>query len=92
LQRTAGWDLRWFNEEYDDRIGLLGGIDVDLPCKNPPEKVFASTVEQGIRYRWNAMGFALRSGNSTPDYVPVEDYLAMIEAAQYSRGTEHASQ
>ena len=77
---------------YGDRIGLLGGIDVDLLCKYPAEEVFASVVEQGTRYRSNARGFALGSGNSIPDYVPIEGYLAMIEAAKHIREVEQTSQ
>lgn len=78
-------------QQYGDRIGLLGGIDVDLLCIKPPEEVFNSVVEQGTRYRSNAKGFALGSGNSIPDYVPVEGYLAMIEAAKHIREVEQSS-
>ena len=76
---------------YGDRIGLLGGIDVDLLCVKPPEEVFAEVVDQGSRHRSNAKGFALGSGNSIPDYVPVDGYLAMIEAAKHIRKVELAS-
>jgi uroporphyrinogen decarboxylase len=75
-------------ERYGDRIGLLGGIDVDLLCISKPEDVFASVVEQGTRYRSTAKGFALGSGNSIPDYVPVDGYLAMIEASRHIREVE----
>lgn len=70
---------------YGDRIGLCGGIDVDILCKYPPDEVFALVVERGRRYREMARGYALGSGNSIPDYVPVEGYLAMIRAAQHLR-------
>ena len=77
---------------YGNRIGLLGGIDLDLLCTKSSDEVFTSVVEQGIRYRSNAKGFALGSGNSIPDYVPVEGYLAMIEAAKHIREAEAAQQ
>jgi uroporphyrinogen decarboxylase len=35
-----------------------------------------------------AKGYALGSGNSIPDYVPVDGYLAMIEAARRVRKDE----
>ena len=73
---------------YGNRIGLLGGIDVDLLCIKPPDEVFRSVVEQGTRYRSSTKGFALGSGNSIPDYVPVDGYLAMIEAAKHIREVE----
>ena len=31
-------------------------------------------------------GYALGSGNSIPDYVPVEGYLAMVEGVRARRG------
>lgn len=70
---------------YSDQIGLLGGIDVDILCQKPPEDVFDEVVEKGIRFRNTANGFALGSGNSIPDYVPVDGYLAMIDAAKKIR-------
>jgi uroporphyrinogen decarboxylase len=73
---------------YGDRIGLLGGIDVDLLCVNDPADIVADVFEKGSRFRAAARGYALGSGNSIPDYVPVDGYLAMIEAAQKIRATE----
>ena len=70
---------------YGERIGLLGGIDVDLLCRKRPEEVFDIVFERGSKYRRLAKGYALGSGNSIPDYVPVEGYLAMVRAAQAIR-------
>lgn len=72
---------RWISL-YSDRIGLLGGIDVDTLYHKTPEVIRAEVVEKGTRFRQTANGYALGSGNSIPDYVPVDGYLAMIEAAQ----------
>lgn len=44
--------------------------------------------EKGSRFRAAANGYALGSGNSIPDYVPVDGYLAMIEAAKKIRKSE----
>ncbi len=73
---------------YGDRIGLVGGIDVDLICQNPPEDVYEIVLERGQKYRQMAKGYALGSGNSIPDYVPVEGYLAMVEAVKRIREIE----
>jgi len=75
-------------EEYGQRIGLLGGIDVDILCQKKAEQIVRDVVEKGSRFRANAKGYALGSGNSIPEYVPVEGYLAMIEAAQIIRANE----
>ena len=72
-------------EKYGERIGLLGGIDVDLLCCEPSDTIVEQTVEKGGSFRTQAKGYALGSGNSIPDYVPVEGYLAMIEAARKLR-------
>ena len=75
-------------ERYGDRIGLFGGIDVDVICRNSPQTVFDEVLRQGSEYRASARGYALGSGNSIPAYVPVEGYLAMVEAAQEIRRRE----
>ncbi len=66
----------------------MGGIDVDVLCQETPETIFAYVAEKGRAYRDQAQGYALGSGNSIPDYVPVEGYLAMVRAAQEIRRQE----
>jgi uroporphyrinogen decarboxylase len=73
---------------YGERIGLLGGIDVDLLCQKSPAAIVEEVFEKGRRFRAAARGYALGSGNSIPEYVPVEGYLAMIEGAQQIRLSE----
>ncbi len=76
---------------YGDRIGLLGGIDVDILCQKSHEEIVDDVFAKGTRFRRNARGYALGSGNSIPEYVPVDGYLAMIEAAQKIRAAEEAA-
>ncbi len=78
---------RWI-ELYGDRIGLLGGFDMDFLCLKKPDEIFREVLEQGRTYRRRARGYALGSGNSIPDYVPTENYLAMVRAAQHLRAEE----
>jgi uroporphyrinogen decarboxylase len=73
---------------YGDRIGLLGGIDVDLLCTEDPGEIIKIVYERGKRFRMTAQGYALGSGNSIPDYVPVDSYLALVEAANQIRENE----
>jgi uroporphyrinogen decarboxylase len=73
---------------YGSRIGLFGGIDVDVLCQPDVAKIFSHVFEMGTRYRAKANGYALGSGNSIPRYVPVEGYLAMIRAAKKIREVE----
>jgi uroporphyrinogen decarboxylase len=74
---------------YGDRIGLLGGIDVDILCRDKPFEIKEKVLFMGKRFRESARGYALGSGNSIPDYVPVDGYMAMIEAAQMIRLQEN---
>lgn len=95
----AGIDAKHSNEDniapfddwisrYGDRIGLLGGIDLDVLCREAPETIFGEVVDAGKRFRAEANGYALGSGNSIPDYVPLDGYLAMVRAAQAIRRSE----
>jgi len=73
---------------YNDKIGLLGGVDVDILCQKTSRKIEDIVYNRGQEYRQAANGYALGSGNSIPNYVPAEGYLAMIEAAQKIRMSE----
>lgn len=74
--------------KYSQRIGLFGGIDVNDLGLMKPQAIFESVVEKGRRFRASARGYALGSGNSIPDYIPVDGYVAMIEAAKKIRADE----
>jgi len=69
-----------FQEEYGDRIAVLGGMDINFLATATQDQVRARVRNLadicGSRGR-----FAIGSGNSIPDYVPVENYLAMIDEA-----------
>ncbi|NLF39632.1 hypothetical protein GX586_09320 [bacterium] len=78
---------RWI-EMYGARIGLLGGFDMDVLCRTPAGELLEQVKTQGRAYRGGARGYALGSGNSIPEYVPVENYLAMVRAAQELRKEE----
>jgi len=73
---------------YSDRIGFFGGIDLNLLCLEEPQTVFQEVVRLGQEFRNKARGYAVGSGNSIPDYIPVENYLAMIEAVKEIRRIE----
>ena len=73
----------WVNL-YGDRICNLGGIDMNVLClKTEAEirEIVFRTIEESVGHG----GFALGSGNSIPDYVPVEGFLAMNRAANEFR-------
>jgi thioredoxin-related protein len=45
-------------------------------------------LEQGTLYRGKAKGYGLGSGNSIPGYIPVDGFMAMIEAVKEIRNRE----
>jgi len=65
---------------WHDRIAILGGIDMDFLSRRDPDEVYLR-ARNLLELTSETGGFALGSGNSIPDYVPVENYLAMIRAA-----------
>jgi uroporphyrinogen decarboxylase len=77
----------WINN-YNNRIGLFGGFDLNLLVLETPEAVYNTVLKQGAFYRNTAKGYGLGSGNSIPGYIPVDGYLAMIEAVKTIRKNE----
>jgi len=69
-----------YYEKWQARIALLGGIDVDFLCRRTPREVFDRSRAM-LERTADRGGYALGSGNSVPEYVPVENYLAMLKAA-----------
>ena len=45
-------------------------------------------LNTGEKFRKEANGYALGSGNSIPGYVPVDGYMAMIRAVRKIRENE----
>ena len=63
---------------YGGRIGLIGGIDVDFLCRATEEQVRARTrfiIEECVQ----GGGWCLGTGNSVANYVPLDNYLAMLD-------------
>jgi uroporphyrinogen decarboxylase len=75
---------RWI-ELYNDRIGLFGGIDVNTLCLNTYDEVLRIVYEKGMKFRHMSRGYGLGSGNSIADYVPVDGFMAMVEAVKKIR-------
>ena len=67
-------------ERLCGRIAVLGGIDVDFICRSSPEEVYRRSRAMLERASERG-GYALGTGNSVPEYVPDENYFALIRAA-----------
>ena len=67
-------------EKYHDRIAIIGGIDVNFMCESTPDEVYQRSREILERASGRG-GFALGTGNSVPEYMPDENFFALIRAA-----------
>ena len=68
--------------------GGAAGFFAAVACAEASPGTEVVVLERGARFRASARGYALGSGNSIPDYVPVEGYLALVRAAQELRRRE----
>ncbi|MBN1481121.1 hypothetical protein EH223_01530 [candidate division KSB1 bacterium] len=67
-------------ERWSDRIAIIGGIDVDFLSTRSVDQIRERT--QSIRdIAMRKGGIAIGSGNSIPDYIPIDSYCAMQETA-----------
>ncbi|MEK6796940.1 MAG: uroporphyrinogen decarboxylase family protein [Spirochaetota bacterium] len=67
-----------FKKHYNGRISAMGGFDMDKLTRMNETEVRAHT-----RFLIDSCaaggGYAMGSGNSVANYIPVENYLAMLE-------------
>ncbi|MFC1537335.1 uroporphyrinogen decarboxylase family protein [Gemmatimonadota bacterium] len=86
---ACGWDAKhsfedviqpvWeAKQKYGDRIALLGGFDMDKICRMSEEEVRAHTRFM-IENCAPGGGWTLGTGNTVANYIPVANFLAMLE-------------
>jgi uroporphyrinogen decarboxylase len=63
---------------YGDRIALIGGVDMDLLARSSPERVRHRTREI-LDACMPGGGYFLGTGNSVANYIPLDNYLAMLD-------------
>jgi uroporphyrinogen decarboxylase len=63
-------------QEWSDKIAIVGGIDMDFLATSTPQAV--SERAGRLLQLTGSKGYALGSGNSIPEFIPVENFLAMI--------------
>jgi uroporphyrinogen decarboxylase len=70
---------------YGSRIALLGGIDVDFLCRST-EKQIRQRVRHTLDCCLPGGGYCLGTGNTVANYIPVGNYLTMLDEGRcYSR-------
>ncbi|HBQ63433.1 MAG TPA: hypothetical protein DD727_00600 [Clostridiales bacterium] len=69
-----------FKAAYGDRITPLGGLDVDFICRKSREEIREYTIKHIEKCFYDGH-WALGTGNSLTNYMPVENYITVLETA-----------
>jgi uroporphyrinogen decarboxylase len=64
--------------EYGNRLSLLGGVDVDFLCRSGEEQV-RKRVRETLEICMPGGGYCLGTGNSVANYVPLDNYIALLD-------------
>ena len=72
-------------ERYGNRIGNFGGFDVDAVCQLDKKALREYAVDILQKVEGHG-GIAMGTGNLIPSYVPLENYLNMIEIVREYKG------
>ncbi len=70
--------------KYGNKICILGNIELDILSRGTKESVRDLTLSR-LKDLWNHGGYCPGSSNSVTDYVPLENYIAMLDAIQNFR-------
>ena len=64
--------------KYGHRIAVLGGIDVDFLCRADQQSI-RRRVRRTLETCHPGGGYCLGTGNSVANYIPLENYLTMLD-------------
>ncbi len=70
---------------WGQRVAILGGLDVDTLTRSTEDEVRAYT-RKVIEACAPGGGWALGTGNSVANYIPVRNYLAMLDEGRQYQG------
>lgn len=65
-------------KRWGERIAVLGGIDVDFLAR-ADEAALRKRVRETLEVCQPGGGYCLGSGNSIANYIPIDNYLAMLD-------------
>lgn len=77
-------DLSEVKRRYGNRLCLIGHVDVDMLARGSQEEV-REQVRRNIAAAWTGTGYCAGSGNSIPEYVDFENYIAMLDEVARAR-------
>lgn len=74
-----------FSRQWQDQVAVVGGVDIDLLARRDEATINRRTQEI-LEACASRGGYTAGSGNSIPNYVPVDHYLAMVETVHRYNG------
>lgn len=73
-------------KRYGDRIAILGGIDMDFISRRSEADV-REHVRRTLAVCMPSGGYCLGTGNTVANYIPVDNYLAMLDEGRRFPGS-----
>lgn len=74
-----------FYDKWHRKVAVIGGVDIDILARFGEQEV-ARRTRQILEHCAPQGGYAAGSGNSVTNYIPVNNYLAMIETVHRFNG------
>ncbi len=68
-------------QRYGNKLCLIGNIDVDLLSRGTTNEI-RNNIYKNVEEAGYDGGYCVGSGNSIPEYVKLENYIAMIETVK----------
>ncbi len=72
-------DIRQIKERFGKKLCLLGNLDLEFPLATGTENDVKKEVKRLIRDLAPGGGYMLSSSNSITNFIPVNNFKAMIE-------------
>jgi uroporphyrinogen decarboxylase len=69
---------------WGGKIGLIGGVDVDFLCR-ADEPAIRGYVRKTVDACLPGGGYVLGTGNSVANYIPLANYLTMLDEGRRYR-------
>jgi uroporphyrinogen decarboxylase len=73
-----------YKKEWGDRVAIIGGVDVDKLARYDEERL-RHYIREILEVCTKGGRYVFGSGNSITNYIPVKNYLTMLEEARQWR-------
>ena len=77
----TSYPVNRYKKEWGKRVGIIGGVDVDKLTRYDEESL-RMYIREILQVCTEGGRYVFGSGNSIANYIPVKNYLIMLEEAQ----------